>query len=70
MCVGEVLLCEEHINTNREGECREKERRKNPRFLDGFVPDLERFSRDRISSKLLGKLYKLFKDFKALKNRV
>ncbi len=44
-----------------------EERERSSRFLDGFEPDSKRFLRDRDSTKLKGKFYKLSNVFNGLK---
>ena len=62
-----VLVAEEHKNRERRKARNREKIGGNSRFLDGFELDSKHFSRDQSSSKLLGKLYKLCNDFKALK---
>ena len=62
-----LLVAEEHKNKERR-EVRNREKRGgNSRFLDGLEPEKKWFLRDRDSTKLKGKFYKLFNVFNHLK---
>ena len=63
---------EDELKQNQNQHCVEQNRAAGEReevrdFWDGFEPDSKHFSRDRSSSKFLGKLYKLSNIFNRLK---
>ena len=68
MCVKlRVLVAEEHKNRERRKVRNREKRVGNSQFLDGFKPEKEWFLRDRDSTKLNGKFYKLSNVFNRLK---
>ena len=69
MEMGLPLYCFAENTKHKQRKKHETVRKERREFtvLDGFEPDLNRFSRDWSSSKLFGKLDELFCDFNSLK---